>query len=495
MTIIPPVIDRRRRSLLKATAGLAAAGALQPLLALAARAADMEAAGRQGDTPFGPLHPVADESTGLALLELPDGFSYTSFSWTGDAMEGGAPTPPRHDGMAVVDAAADGTLTLLRNHEGLLGPTIGAAPTVYDAVEVPSEATPNGASGPLGGGVTRLTWRQGRWLSAAPALGGTLLNCAGGPTPWGSWLSGEEGVFDLAEIGGKLHGFLFEVPASGDASAVPLTAMGLFKHEAAAVDPGTGIVYLTEDNGDHSGLYRFLPERPLGGPRALEAGGRLQMLAVKGEPQADLRTPGQGLSLAVDWVDIAEPVMRPERRRDLQWVGRSGPYMQGREKGGARFNRLEGCWLADGRLVFADTEGGPAGLGAIWSVRAHGEAGEGRLDAIFVSSDTDQGENPDNLTLRPGGGLLFCEDGRAPNHVMALGTGGETYPLARNAVRLTLPQIKAMRRDPAVLRPMEYSSSEWAGACFSPDGRTLFVNIQTPGLTLAIALPDWPELT
>lgn len=491
MTAYP--FDRDRRNLLMTTAGLAAAGALQPLQAFAARVRDGESAGGADDNPFGPLRPVADETTGLPLLELPEGFAYSSFSWTGDAMADGAPTPPRHDGMAVVHRAADGTLTLLRNHENLLGPSIGRAPAVYDAVEVPASATPNGASGPLGGGVTRLKWRDGRWLGAESALGGTLINCAGGPTPWGSWLSGEEGVFDLTDIGGKLHGFLFEAPAQGEASAAPLTAMGLFKHEAAAVDPDTGIVYMTEDNGDHSGLYRFLPARPLGGHRSLEAGGRLQMLAVTGEAQADLRRPETGLALDAHWVDIEDPLLRPERRQgELQWVGRSGPYLQGREKGGARFNRLEGCWLADGRLVFTDTEGGPAGLGAIWSYRPQG-GDDGRLEAIFVSPDTETTEKPDNLTLRPGGGIVFCEDGRAPNRVLALGSRGRPFPLAKNVLRLTLPQIAGMGRDPAVLRPMDYASSEWAGACFSPDGGTLFVNIQTPGVTFAIT-GDWPAL-
>jgi len=484
---------RHRRTLLKGAAGLAAAGSLHPLLALASRSASgRPATAVSAESQVGPLRPVADSASGLPLLELPEGFRYTSFSWTGDAMADGSKTPPRHDGMAVVHAEPDGTLTLLRNHEILLGPVIGESPAVYDHVVVPSSATPNGANGPLGGGVTRLRWRAGHWRGAAPALGGTLVNCAGGPTPWGSWLSGEEGVLDLTGIGGKLHGFLFEVPAKGSASAVPLSAMGLFKHEAAAVESATGIVYMTEDNGDHSGFYRFLPEQPLGGPRSLEAGGRLQMLAIQGEAKADLRAPEPGLALDVRWVDIVEPVMRPERQQGaLQWVGRSGPYLQGRENGGARFNRLEGCWMADGRVVFADTVGGPAGLGAIWTYRPQGLE-SGRVEAIFVSSDTDMAEKPDNLTLRPGGGLLFCEDGAAPNRVMALDPTGCSFPLARNAVQLSLPEIKGMNRDPAVLRPMDYTGSEWAGACFSPDGRTLFVNLQTPGITFAITSQSWP---
>jgi len=484
-----------RRQVLATGAGAAAAAGLQPLSALAARTAlGALAENDPAASPFGALRPVDDEATGLPLLKLPAGFRYTSFSWTGDVMADGAPAPPRHDGMAVVRAGTDGTLTLIRNHENLLGRRIGPAEIAYDPVEVPSRFAPGGEGGPLAGGTTRLTWKNGAWRRAEPALGGTLINCAGGPTPWDAWLTGEEVVADLREPGGKLHGFLFEVPGKDKTSARPLTDLGLMEHEAAAVDPETGIVYITEDNGDISGLYRFLPDKPLGGAGSLEAGGRLEMLAVAESPRADLREPEQGRQLVVSWVAIDDPGMLPEREeRPGQWVGQSGPYRQGREKGGARFRRLEGCWFSGGRLVFADTEGGSAGLGAIW-VYTPGEGNEaGTLEALFVSPAREAGEHPDNLTLRPGGGLVFCEDGSQPNRVMGVTGQGATFPVAENNLQLDFPDIKAVGRDPAVLRPQDYRSSEWAGACFSPDGGTLFVNIQVPGITFAITGP-WQRL-
>lgn len=428
---------------------------------------------------YGPIAPRLDETTGLPLLSLPAKFRYRSFGWRGDPLADGGVTPDSHDGMGVIARTPEGVVTIVRNHERRAsGTPFGPAASRYDR------------RGRGGTTTLRFDTAAGRWLDAIASLGGTSANCAGGPAPWGSWLTCEETLDGGNQGFDKNHGWVFEVPAKGPASAVPLTALGRFAHEAVAVDPRTGFLYLTEDARYASGLYRFRPSARLA-TYALEAGGALEMLRVQGLSHADLELAQPGQTFAVSWVPVANPTLGPQGgvgpfgSFDGQTRSCSGPFLQGFEGGGARFRRLEGAWYdpLTGRLYFTDTEGGlpssdtGAPEGALWCFEPRSEL----LRCIYSSPAQAVLDNPDNVTVGPGGGLLVCEDGDLDGQRLSgVGKNGELFVLARNEVVLA-GEVNGLVGD--------FRNSEWCGACFDPSGRWLFVNLQLPGITFAITGP------
>jgi hypothetical protein len=411
---------------------------------------------------YGPL--VADANK---LLDLPAGFRYQVISQLGDEMADGFSVPDNADGMGCF-ALDDERVVLMRNHE-LVPKYLDEAATSIKQHKSPLAYDHTSAGVALPGGTSKLVYnlKTQQLETQFLTLVGTIRNCAGGTTPWNSWLSCEESVLTPSSDLTKSHGYIFEVPASatGLVEPLPLTAMGRFNHEAAAVDPRTGIVYLTEDRGD-SLFYRFIPHEQ----GKLYKGGRLQALVMKAQTRFDTRNWLVGKMpvqqwLDTEWIELSDPQSPEDDLRE-----------RGYKDGAALFARGEGIHWGENELYFCCTNGGAKQLGQVMRYQPsihEGQVAEssapGRLQLFLESADPSLFNFGDNLTVTPFGHLMVCEDQYTKvvdNHLRGVTPQGQPYNFARLHLQ-----------------------TELAGACFSPDGSTLFVNVYSPAKTIAISGP------
>ena len=472
-----------RRSVLRGAAvgaagvGFTAVGAV-PTLAEAAPAS------RSGHTPFPqhrPFPPLLDDPKGL--LALPAGFKYRVVTQAGETkLTSGQPTPTLHDGTAVFDGSRHGTYTLIQNHEIGADNALGVPPsagTVYDS-----------GVGAAGGCTVISVDRDGKNLGEWVGISGTITNCAGGPTPWGTWMTCEEtenkanGTTRL-----KDHGYVFEVWADGKtAHPVPLKALGRYAHEALAIDEDRTHIYLSEDaSGPNGTFYRWSAPR---GYRLSSRSwqdlqnkdfGTLEALAILGDdgkpiPDVAYLTSAQLLRpFRTTWVPVPD--------RDGATTSVRKQFTDGQITRGKKFEGVYGTKQGV-YVVNSYAESGTADLpadavphdGMVWFYNY--EAKTIQLVTYFPENaaankgpeakyDDLNFDSPVNVTVTPWGSLILAEDGQASSHVLSATPGGPTYAIARNML----------------------NDSEFTGPTFSADGKVLFVNIQTPGITLAITGP------
>lgn len=397
------------------------------------------------------------KSDPAGVLDLPEGFTYRVLSRLGDAMDDGATVPDKADGMGCFDLG-NGELALVRNHELVPADESGGA-FAHGFGTRDGELVPGGTTHLVLDSATLDVKRQFR------SLGGTIRNCSGGVTPWGSWLTCEESPTGPGQRYGeglaRNHGWVFEVPAAAEGlvEAVALTAMGRFNHEAACVDPIDGTVYLTEDRDDGV-LYRFLPAVT----GSLRDGGKLQAMRIDGVDDSrnwSTSSLPRSRSYPISWIDL-DDVEAPED--DLRHRAAAA--------GATLIARGEGIHMGAEELYVCSTSGGAMKLGQIFRLVPGRELARDHIELFFESESKQQFNYGDNLTVAPSGHLVVCEDQYTPvvdNYLRGITPDGKAYDLGRLRMQ-----------------------TELAGACFSPDGTWLFVNAYAPTRTFAITGP-WQQ--
>ena len=496
----------RMMSVAAATTAAAPLGLLNSRIAMAGGSCDTASFTVPGFGPISPKIPLntaaladvpgAGDLRGVPLISLPEKFQYTAISIRGQLMSDGNLVPGDHDGMAAFRARG-GNVALIRNHELSIieneaGSTVGCLTSngkQYDPFQ--------GEAAGLGGGGTStvIVDRMGRVVEDWVSLGGTIRNCAGGPTPWRSWISCEENVSTPAtdSRATKKHGYNFEVPTSvrlRGVEPIPIIDMGRMNHEAITVDPRNNYVYETEDRGD-SAYYRFIPKSRRRGFGQLQKGGDLYAMIIKpgqrsrctgeylpmgtfqGTEVVDTRGLGRGAEgsmlpflgqpLKIDWVKLEDVDPEEDTLR-----------FEAQAKGAAVWWRGEGAWYSRGKHYWVCSGAGDASEGQVWCYDPRRET----VTLIVESTNENLLDGPDNMTVARDGTIYLMEDGSSKRdepespafsqRVVGVDYTGGLFDFIRN----------------------EVTTAEFCGGCFSPDGKYFYVNGQGVGFTYAIWRTD-----
>jgi secreted PhoX family phosphatase len=402
-----PLFNPSRRRLLRQ--GLIASGALSSLPGILGQAAFgfHEIGIKKHDISNIPnlsniLHEVSVEGDPATRMVIPRGFTVTEIARTGQ---------PVHPGSSYLwHSEPDGGATFNTNDGGWI---------YVSNSEVLARRQ---------GGVGAIRFDvRGEIIDAYSIASGTTNNCAGGPTPWGTWLSCEE-----IELG-----LVYECDPQGKELAMAIPAMGAFTHEAAAVDPVHKHIYLTEDMPDGC-LYRFTPDYYPEGGRADLRTGQLEVAVVEGNDPFNTR--------AVSWVSVPYPVPHFEGSPP-----RVTPPTRKQVPQATKFNGGEGCWYHRSIVYFSSK-----GDNRIWAL----DTTRNVLDLIF-DKRRDQFFTPgiadvDNITVSFAGDILVAEDG--PNmRLVVIGPGSSSFEL---------------------VNILGHRGSEITGPAFSPDGSRLYFSSQ-----------------